>query len=149
MIAVPWPTPVITPLLAPTDTTPLVPQVHVANAPVLASLRVIELPVPLAHRLEGPVMATGVWFTVTTWVAGPVPHPLLKEMVAVPAAIPFTTPVENTTAVVISLLLHTPEPPKGSANVVETPVHVVGTPVIGPGAGFTTNVATAAQVPTV
>ena len=75
--------PVMVPDVASIEPGPLV-TLHVP--PPLGSLIVV---VPPLHTMVGPVIAPGVWFTVTIVVTPPVPpHPLSKCMVAVPAAAP-------------------------------------------------------------
>ena len=71
MIVVPTATPVITPVVLPAVATAVLPLVQVP--PAFGSLNVVGLPV---QAVSDPVMAPGVWFTVTVVVAG-VPHPLL------------------------------------------------------------------------
>lgn len=76
-------------------------------------------------------------FTVTIPV---VAHPVEAteyEIVAVPAATPVTSPLnEPTVAIPVAELLHIP-PPLTSARVVIPPTQTVAVPVIGAGDGFT------------
>jgi hypothetical protein len=105
---------------------------------------VVNATVALTHEIEAPVIAAGVWFTVTTELAG-VPHPLEYEMVAVPGAMPVTIPVvPPTVATEVLLLVHAPTPP-GLDHVVVAPVHTVIVPVLADGEPFTTKVAVALQ----
>jgi hypothetical protein len=69
-------------------------------------------------------------------------------MVAVPAVIPVTTPVEDTEATVVLVLLHTP-PAAASLSVVVDPAQTVVTPVMLPafGTGLTVIGLTATAVP--
>ena len=68
-------------------------------------------------------------------------------MVAVPAAMPDTTPeVELTLAVPDALLVHTP-PVGEEDNVVVDPTHTVAVPDIVPGNAFTVTTLVTKQVP--
>ena len=71
--------PVTTPVDEPIVATAVALLVHVP--PVFGSLKLTVLPL---QTIEDPVIAPGVWLTVTVTVVG-VPQPLLKVTVAVPA----------------------------------------------------------------
>jgi hypothetical protein len=67
-------------------------------------------------------------------------------IVAVPAAIPVTTPIEDIDAMEVSLLLHVP-PDVLSLKVVVDPTHVERTPVIAEIAALTVTVLVVNAVP--
>jgi hypothetical protein len=71
-------------------------------------------------------------------------------MVALPVATPNTTPVLDTEAIEVLLLVHTP-PASVSLKVVVPPVQTVEAPVIrpAPGNGLTVTVAVALRAPQV
>ena len=99
---------------------------------------------------EAPVMDAGCGATVTVLVAG-VPQGVAYEIVAVPAAIPVTTPVsESTIAVSVSEVDQVP-PVVEFVNVVVAPSQTETTPVgeMVPGTPtIVTGKVAAAQVPT-
>jgi hypothetical protein len=102
--------------------------VQVPPATVLA--RVVVRP---AQTLAVPVMAAGIWFTVTTVVA--LQPADVRVMIVVPAATPVTTPVlEFTVATLVVPLLHTPL--EMSLSDVVDVSHTLVVPVIAPGAAF-------------
>jgi hypothetical protein len=135
MTEVPEVTPVIT--LALVDAFALL-LAHVPPDTVLFS--VIMLP---AHTEEGPLIADGAAFTVTIAVAIQ-PLPNVYVIVAVPAAIPVTTPVVLIVAVNALLLVHVP-PVVVLARVVVLPSHTAWVPVIVAGKAFTVIVADVSQ----
>jgi hypothetical protein len=82
-----------------------------------------------AQTAEGPVIAGGIVLTVTTTVATP-PDDAVNEMVAVPAAIPVTSPeAEPIVAIVGSALVHTPGE-EASVNTMLVPIQAEGLPLI-------------------
>lgn len=98
------------------------------------------------HTESVPEIADGAVFTVTAFVAK---QPVLNVyvIVAVPAAIPDTTPeVELTLAVPEALLVHVP-PVGDEDNVVVDPTHTVAVPDIVPGSAFTVTTLVTKQVP--
>lgn len=79
--------------------------------PGIVLLRVV---VWVAHTVDGPVMAVGTGFTVTTNVVNVLPQPETDAVyvsVAVPTLTPVTTPDdEPTVAIPVLPLLHVPPP---------------------------------------
>ena len=106
------------------------PLVHVP--PVFASVKFIVLPLQTS---VGPVIAPGVWLTVSVMVWF-VPQPLLNVIVAVPADTGITRPVDSICATEVLLLLHAPVRPP-SDNVMVLPVHTAFGPDIGLGLELT------------
>ena len=107
--------------------------------PVYRSPRAIVLPL---QTTEAPLIAPGVWFTVTT-NAAPKPHPLTYDIVVVPAVTGITVPEELISATEVLLLDHVPARLPASDKVIVEPVHTEVLPRIAPGAALTTNVAIA------
>lgn len=143
MVQVPAETPVTTPVPEITVATAVLLLDHVP--PEFGLPKVVLLP---AHTVADPVIAPGVWFTVTTEPTGD-PHPLAYEITDVPPATPVTIPEdEPTVATPVEALVHVPAPP-GLANVVVSPEHTVCVPVVAPGFAFTVNVAVAAHPDTI
>ncbi len=69
-------------------------------------------------------------------------------MEAIPADTPVTTPVPETVATAVLLLLHMP-PGVGSVKLVEEPPQIPNTPVMFPGCWLTVTVAVTVPAPTV
>ena len=117
MFGVPAAIPVTTPVREPT--LPCALLLLLQTPPTVGSLSVVVDP---THTTGKPVMAKGVLLTVTAWVAIQ-PVGIVKVIVALPAATPFTIPVPDpTVAVATSLLLHVVEP-DDSVSVILEPVH--------------------------
>jgi hypothetical protein len=123
---VPAVTPVIAPVVEPMVATPVVPLIHVP--PPVASVSVV---VVARHIVVVPAIATGVGFTVITW-ARPVPHPVLYEIVVVPADTLVTAPAVPTVATPVFVLLQAPYD-IASVNVVLDPLQTVNVPPIAAG----------------
>ena len=130
----------------------VLPLLHVPVPPnAVASLNVMVRPV---HTEEGPVIApaTGETFTVIFVVVVAEPQNVVvsvNEIVVVPTANPYTTPVvEPTVPTPVLLLLHVPVPPDAvkSFNVIVDPTHTDVRPVIEPAAGETFTVTLAVVV---
>jgi hypothetical protein len=91
------------------------------------------------HTLSIPVMPSGTGLTVTVFTALH-PVPAVKVIVAVPPVPnPVTTPVPDTVATEVLLLLQVPAPT--SFKEVVDPEHTVAVPVIAAGKGLTVTVA--------
>jgi hypothetical protein len=104
--------------------------------PVGVALRVT---VEFAQTVAVPPIAPGNELTVTFWVAKQVLG-VVKVMVAVPNALPLTTPVAMPTlAIDPSLLVQLPGVAV-LANVVVCPTHTVAVPVIAGGEAITVTV---------
>ena len=116
---IPVPEPMVVPVALP----------DIAHVPVpVVSVRVM---LDETHIPPKPMIAVGCVFTVTVAVA--VPQVLVFVMVAVPAVMPVTIPVEGfMVAMVVSLLVHVP-PLTDSASVVTLPAHTDVVPVIAAG----------------
>lgn len=131
-------------------TIPDVPTVAVPGAALLHTppdVRSPRLAVPPTHMVTAPggVIADGFAFTVKIAVA--VHTPLsVYVIVAVPGALPVTSPEPAATeAVAGALLVHTPPPPSASNEV--DPTQALSVPVIGPGAATTVTFTVAALLP--
>ena len=127
MVDVPEATPETIPDADPTVATDGLIDVHVPAPAALA--RVVVAP---TQTVSVPVIV-GKGFTVTTVVAE---HPpIVYEMMAVPPNVPtpVTTPVDETVATPVALLLQVP-PDVASNKVVVLPVHTEVVPVIAGGA---------------
>jgi hypothetical protein len=111
--------PVVEPMIAMNP--PLVDHVP----PLAALLNVTDVP---SHIVAGPVIAGMEATTVTVFVTAP--HAAVYVMLAVPVATPVTTPVLLTDAIEEPPSDHVP-PAIALLNVVVSPVHTVGMPVIG------------------
>jgi hypothetical protein len=130
--------PVATPVTIPVEpavATEVAEELHVP--PVAASLKAVVAPV---HTVAVPVMAPADagMLTVTTLVALLLPQPLVNvnDIVAVPALIPVTIPVELTVAMPTLPELHTP-PLLASLKTVVAPAHTIAVPMIEETAGTT------------
>jgi hypothetical protein len=100
--------------------------------PVAVLVNVVVAPM---HPDPAPDMVPGVAFTVIVIVAA-VPHPVLYDIVLVPAAMPDNKPVEGLmVAVDGALLLHAP-PVSVLLSVVVAPAHKLVVPVIPAGPPF-------------
>ena len=131
MVAVPASMPLIIPALSVALARLLLLQVPPAG--VLANVVVSP-----SHTVATPVIVVGDAFTITIAVLKQLPN--VYDITAVPALIPFTTPVaELIVALVGRLLLHTP-PPGVAFSVVLLPMHTDSVPVIAAGAVFTDTV---------
>jgi hypothetical protein len=104
---------------------------HTPPAGVLVS--VSEVP---WQKSNVPPIAVGTAFTVIVCVAVAVPHTVVTayDIVAVPAAMPLTTPEVPVVATATSDDDHTP-PVVPSVSVMSLPVHTAVGPVIVPAAG--------------
>ena len=94
------------------------------------------------HPNPAPDIVPGTPFTVTTIVAA-LPHPVLYDIVLVPALMPDSKPVEGLmVATDVALLLHVP-PVSVLLSVADAPTHKLVVPVIPDGPPFiiTANVA--------
>ena len=130
MVDVPAIEPVTTPVVGDMVALPLL-LLHVPPAGV--EFKVVVKP---TQTLVVPVIVVGFGFTVTTAVTDGV-QPVEYEIVAVPARLPVTTPVnEPTLAVAEALLLHVP-PVTASVKLVTNPTHTESAPNILPGAAVT------------
>src|ERR1035437_9147041 len=91
--------------------------------------------VVLPQKVPAPLNVTiaGNGLTVTTLVAVH-PVPTVYAIVDVPAATPVTTPVPETVAFAVLLLLHTP-PAVASLKVVVEPLQTLVAPAIAAGEG--------------
>ena len=143
IVVVPATTPVTTPVVPSTVAFDVLLRVQVP--PPLGLARVVVDP---SQTMEEPVIAPGVWLTVTTDVAG-VPQPLEYVISAVPPATPVTMPeLEPTVATLVFDDVHAPKPP-GLVSVVVRPEQTVCVPAFDPGLALTVNTAVAAQPDTV
>ena len=139
MVAPPADTPVTTPVLLPTRAMPgvLLSQVAVPAA----SDKVI---VPPTHTCDGPMMAGGIAFTVTVFVARQLCESV-KMMSAVPRPMPCARPLtKSIVATPVALLPHKPGP-LASVYTLVPPVQINGLPTIAAGAGCTVITVLAAQ----
>jgi hypothetical protein len=94
-------------------------------------------PTEPAHREEEPSIAEGAGFTVTALV---IEHPLavrVNVMLAVPAATPPTTPVDEPTVATDVLPLSQVPAPETSLRVIVSPGHTEPVPDIADGSAFT------------
>ena len=123
----PGSTPVTIPLLLPT----VAVDPDVLQVPPPGQLSVVLNP---THTVPLPVIAEAPGVTVTTIVV--VQPPAVYEIVAVPVAIPLTTPVEPTVAIPVAPELHVPPVVVLNSGVV-WPTHTDVVPLIAGGAGFT------------
>ena len=138
ILAVPWAIPATTPIVF-MVAMPVDPELH--TPPSTASVSVDTDPGQI-FALPAIVPAAGSGFTVTTMVERAVPQLLVvvKDIVAVPALTPLTTPLELTDAVAGEEELHEPSPEdKPRVRVTVVPEHSVVVPLIEPakGNGFT------------
>lgn len=130
-------TPVSTPVAAVIVATDPLELIQVP--PVAVFVNVVVAPM---HPDPAPEIVPGVPFTVVVTVAA-VPHPVLYDIMLVPAVMPDNKPVEGLmVAVVGALLLHVP-PVSVLLRVVVPPAHKLVVPVIPAGPPFivTANVA--------
>ena len=117
--------------------------------PATEAVRLITEP---AQTVVGPeIVPVGVPVVMVTEavvLAVPQLPEIVYVIVAVPAAIPVTTPDVLTVATEASLVVHVP-PPTVSANVVVPPTHAVVVPVMVPALGeaFTVMLAVALRLP--
>jgi len=129
MFVDPTDAPVTTPVVPPTAAIALLALLHVP--PLTLLLSVIVVP---THTLIEPVLlvfAGNAAFTVTTAVLEQ-PDAFVYDIVALPAAYPYTVPPVLTVAVLKSLLVHV-SPAGLDPSVVVLPTHNVRLPVIGVG----------------
>lgn len=130
-------------------TTPEVPTVAIAELPLTQDPPVGEdanAVVDPTHTDIVPVITDGAANTESEAVRT---HPeAVYEIVAVPAAIPVTIPVEPTTAVPVALLAHVP-PPVAEDNVIVAPAHTDVAPVMAAGSALTVTTAVRVQPDTV
>ena len=97
--------------------------------PVAVFVNVVVAPM---HPKPAPDIVPGMPFTVIVTVAA-VPHPVLYDIVLVPALIPVNKPVEGLiVAIDVALLLHVP-PVSVLLSVVDAPAHTLVVPVIPAG----------------
>jgi hypothetical protein len=125
-------TPVTTPVVVPTVAIAVLILLHAP--PVGEPANDV---VPPMHRAVPPVIIACV-LTVTTLVATH-PTPMLYVIVAVPAVIPFTMPVEAPTETLLDAVLHEP-PVVASASVIALPIHTDEEPVMAVGPGLTNTI---------
>jgi hypothetical protein len=113
--------------------------------PGVEELSAIE---PPTHTIDGPVIAAGGIFTVTSTVTAVLPQLLVTvyAIAAVPDVTPLTIPEVPTAAMDVLLLLHTP-PVVASASVVVAPMQVVGVPVMPATDGIVITVTTLVATP--
>ncbi len=127
---VPAPTPDTTPVVPPTVAIPVPALVH--EPPDVVFDRLVDVP---THVESTPEIAAGLPFTVTIPVVRQ-PVESEYEIVAVPAELPVTTPVEPTDATPALLLLQVP-PDVADDNVVVLPLQIAIVPERDAGIGFT------------
>lgn len=103
----------------------------------------VSVVVELSHTVAVPLMvATGLTVTVVDLVQ---PVESVYAIVAVPALVPHTTPLEEpTVATDVMELLHTP-PDVASPSVVQLPAHILLTPVMVAGTALTVKTAVVKQ----
>jgi hypothetical protein len=131
MVTPPADTPVTTPVVLPTLAMDGVVLIQVLVPAVLASVIV-----PPTHTCVGPVMAGGIGFTVTVFVARQL-CASVKMISAVPLLMPCARPVNRSmVATPVVLLLHKPGP-LASVYRLKPPIQINGLPTIAAGAGFT------------
>jgi len=122
--------PVTIPLVEPTVAMPVELLLHVTPADEASVI------VEPTHTADGPLIVAGKALTVTTAVVEQ-PLPIEYVIVARPAAIPATMPVEEPTVAVPGALLVQLPPGVRSLNVVVNPMHTCSVPVMGAGAPVT------------
>ena len=114
-----------------------------AHVPPPGSNKVVVAPIQIPVT---PVITEGSGLTVIVLYAE---HPVEANpyvMVAVPAVMPVTSPVDDpTVATEVLLLLHTP-PLVASLSAVVNPTQTAAVPVIGTGVGLTVTVVPTAQL---
>jgi len=131
---------------APTAVTPVVPPVATA---ILLELQVppanelFKKPVAPIQAVEEPVIAGGLELTVTVVVEKQPEDVWVNVILAVPAAIPLTTPVDVPTVATDKLPLLQVPAPAASVRVTEPPIHIPKDPVGAGGAAFTVTTAVA------
>jgi hypothetical protein len=136
IVTMPVAIPVTTPVDEPTVAMAVELLLHVTPADE------VSVTVDPWHTAEGPPMAVGRLLTVTTAVVEQ-PEPIEYVIVARPAAMPLTIPVEDPmVAVPVAPLVQLP-PGVRSLRAVVDPTHTFSVPVIGAGAPVTQNGAVA------
>ena len=139
MVTPPADTPVTTPVVLPT-----LAIAGVVLIQVLVPAPSVSVTVPPTHTWVGPVMAGGMAFTVTVFVARQLCESV-KMILATPPLIPCARPLtKSIVATPVALLLHKPGP-LASVYKLYPLIQINGLPTMGAGAGFTVTSVLVAQ----